>query len=195
MKRRLKIIAFVAFALLTVWLLLVAITIWQFGFTDHSRNSDCAIVLGAAVNGSTPSPVFRERLNHAISLYNEGMVSSLVLTGGTGSEQSYSEGAVGERYCLARGIPATSLFKEEASKTTRENLIEAKRVMEAQELVTAIIVSDPLHLKRASMMSDDLGIESVTSPTPSSCYRTFKTRFGFLIRELYFVHHYKAFGH
>jgi uncharacterized SAM-binding protein YcdF (DUF218 family) len=50
-------------------------------------------------------------------------------------------------------------------------------------------------MKRAMMMADDLGIVAVSSPTPTSRYRTLKTKLGFLLRELYFIHHYFATGH
>jgi uncharacterized SAM-binding protein YcdF (DUF218 family) len=55
-------------------------------------------------------------------------------------------------------------------------------------------VSDPLHMKRAMMMADDLDIAAVSSPTPTSRYRSLKTKLGFLLRELYFIHHYSATG-
>ena len=194
MKRGLKIGAVLILFSLIVWLIVVSISIWRFGFTDHSTDSDCAIVLGAAVSGNKPSPVFEERLKHGIALYKQGTVSKLLFTGGTGEGTAYSEGQVGASYAVASGVPASDIFREEVSTTTRENLVEAKRQMDANGLKTAIIVSDPLHLKRAQMMATDLGIDSVASPTPSSRYRSFRTRMGFLVRELYFVHHYKLFG-
>jgi vancomycin permeability regulator SanA len=36
--------------------------------------ADAAVVMGATVFRDRPSPVFRERINHAIDLYQEGMV-------------------------------------------------------------------------------------------------------------------------
>jgi uncharacterized SAM-binding protein YcdF (DUF218 family) len=57
-------------------------------------------------------------------------------------------------------------------------------------LKSAIIVSDPLHMKRAMMMADGLGIDAVPSPTATTRYQSFQTKFGFLIREIYFFHHY-----
>jgi uncharacterized SAM-binding protein YcdF (DUF218 family) len=66
--------------------------------------------------------------------------------------------------------------------------------MKTHNLKSAIIVSDPLHMKRAMMMADDLGIEAVSSPTPTTRYRSLRTKLGFLVRELYFVHHYVLTG-
>ena len=58
-----------------------------------------------------------------------------------------------------------------------------------------MIVSDPLHLRRAAMMAKDLGISAVTSPTATSRYRSARTQLNFLLREIYFVHQYLLTGH
>jgi uncharacterized SAM-binding protein YcdF (DUF218 family) len=66
--------------------------------------------------------------------------------------------------------------------------------MRQNGLTSAIIVSDPLHMKRAMLMADDLAIAAASSPTPTSRYRSLKSKLGFLLRELYFIHHYVATG-
>jgi hypothetical protein len=43
-------------------------------------------------------------------------------------------------------------------------------------------------------MADDFGIQAVSSPTPTTRYRSLRTKLGFLVRELYFVHHYFLTG-
>jgi uncharacterized SAM-binding protein YcdF (DUF218 family) len=45
-------------------------------------------------------------------------------------------------------------------------------------------------MKRAMMMADGLGIDAVPSPTATTRYQSFQTKFGFLIREIYLFHHY-----
>ena len=59
---------------------------------------------------------------------------------------------------------------------------------------TAILVSDPLHLRRAMWMAHDLGLSAVTSPTPTTRYRSWRARFRFLGRELYYWHYYLFTG-
>ena len=67
-------------------------------------------------------------------------------------------------------------------------------MMQKNGLKSAIIVSDPLHMKRAMMMAAGLGIDAVSSPTPTTRYRSLQTKLGFLVRELYFFHHYVIIG-
>lgn len=179
---------------LTAWLIVVAWDIWSFGNHDHANPSDCAIVLGAAVDGSVPSPVFMERIRHAVTLYQNGTVATIIFTGGFGKGEPNAESLVGANYARLSGIPPAAILTETNSHTTRQNLSEAKFLMTSSGLHSAIIVSDPLHLRRASIMARDLGIQSVTSPTPTSRYRSMMARLGFLIRELYFLHHYRISG-
>ena len=173
-----------------LWLGAVAGWIVAFGESDHARPSDCAIVLGAAAYGSKPSPVFAERINHAVALYQSGTVKYLLFTGGSVIEADQSESAVARNHAITAGVPAEAILTESQSRTTAQNLVQAKGVMAEHDLKTAVIVSDPLHLKRAASMAAGLGINAVTSPTPTSRYRTWKVKAGFLIREVFYLHGY-----
>jgi len=194
MKRRVvKTLMWLSTALLAC-LLVTGIMIWNFGGQDHAKNSDCIIVLGAAAYGTEPSPVFKERIKHAIALFQKGEASMIIFTGGRGDGTSHAESEVGAAFAVSEGVSKASILTETRSRTTHQNLAEAKALMDATGLRTSIIVSDPLHLKRASVMARDLGISAVTSPTTTSRYRSLKTKFGFLLREIYFYHHYAVTG-
>jgi uncharacterized SAM-binding protein YcdF (DUF218 family) len=186
---------------LTLGLLLVAWIAIQIGLTARytvksygANHAEVAIVLGAAVIDDKPSPVFAERLNHAIQLYERNFVKRLILTGGYGEGDSRSESAVGAAYAIARGVPANRIVTESVSHTTKENLIEANRLMIEHGWKSALLVSDPLHMRRACTMAADLGIYAGPSPTTTSAYVSFGAQFRFLLRELYFQHHYWLFG-
>ncbi|HEX7262279.1 MAG TPA: YdcF family protein, partial [Luteolibacter sp.] len=118
----------------------------------------------------------------------------LLFTGGIGDGQRYSESSVGRRVATQQAVPANDILIEERSHTTRQNLSEARAVMRHHGLKSAIVVSDPLHLKRAMAMAGDLGISAVSSPTPTTRYRSFQTKLGFLVREIYFYQHYLIVG-
>ena len=78
--------------ILATLLLLLIYSAWQLwdiervGNLDQNEKADCAIVLGAAAWHNKPSPVLKERLNHAIGLYKTDRVRALVLTGGYGKD-------------------------------------------------------------------------------------------------------------
>ena len=194
MRRRIRRIAFWLLVGALSWCVALGAIIWRYGAQDRATQSDCIIVLGAAVQGAKASPVFEERIRHGISLYNAGYAPRLVFTGGFGDGQTYSESGVGRSFAIQNGVPAADIFIEETSRTTQQNLVEAHSVMRQHGMKSAIIVSDPLHMKRAIMMSDALGMTAASSPTPTSRYRSLRTKLGFLLRELYFIHHYIVTG-
>lgn len=162
--------------LLLFWMLALSVQIVTSGRPSPARRSDAAIVLGAAAYDVRPSPVFEERIRHAIRLHRLGAARKLLFTGGYGPGARHAEASVGRRYALHHGVPAADILTETTSRTTHQNLSEAHRVMRRHRLRTALIVSDPLHLKRALRMADDLGMDATGAPTPTSRFRTWRTK-------------------
>lgn len=181
-------------AALLLWLLTLSLLIISFSRRGSRRPSDAIIVLGAAVQGGRPSPVFAARLDHAIELQRNGVGRFLVLTGGVGEGDAISESQAGAEYALARGVPREQILTESISQTTRQNLVQARGLLSEHGLKTGLLVSDPLHMRRACMMAADLGIDVESAPTSTTRYQSWRSRFTFLLRELYFYHHYLAFS-
>lgn len=172
--------------LVVIYTIIAAVQIVRYGRLDNKTKCDVAIVLGAATPGEEVSPVYRERINHGVWLYENGYVDYLILTGGVGEGNEKSDAYVAKQYAIERGIPDLAILIEEQSTITEENLEYAKVIMQEHSLGTAIIVSDPLHMKRAMLMAEDYGINACSSPTPTTMYRSAKTRIPFLARELFF---------
>lgn len=163
-----------------------AFNIYVYGYESSHIKADAAIVLGAAVWGNEPSPVFRERINHAVNLYQNEDVRNIIFTGGVGEINEPAEAIVGKLYAVKEGVKETNIFVETESENTRQNLINARKVALDNKLSKFLIVSDPLHLKRAVLMAQDLGMDAYPSPTPTTRYRSFKSKLEFLMRETYF---------
>ena len=172
--------------LIVLYTIIAAVQIVQYGKLDNKTKCDVAIVLGAATSGEEVSNVYRERINHGIWLFENGYVDYLILTGGVGERNKASDAYIAKQYAISNGVPETVLLIEEESTITEENLEYAKAVMEEHSLDTAIIVSDPLHMKRAILMAEDYGICAYSSPTPTTMYRSAKTQIPFLAREVFF---------
>lgn len=153
--------------------------------------ADAALVLGSAVRGCTPTPVFAARIQQAVNLWKAGRVKAVIFAGGLGTGDSCSEAEAARRYALARGLPAGALFREDLSRTTWENLKFSKVILASQGFGSVLIVSDPLHMMRAMDMARDLGLPARPSPTPLSPYRSLKKRLGFVAREAWFYTGYR----
>ncbi|WP_255682196.1 YdcF family protein [Luteimonas sp. BDR2-5] len=175
--------------LCVLWLAGVAAWIVHVGNRDDAGPADAIVVLGAAAYDAVPSPVFEARIAHGLDLYRAGHAKTLIFTGGYGGASArFSESQVARRYALRKDIPGDAILIESRSRTTLENLVEARQLMQEHGLHRVIIVSDPLHMARALRTARALGIDAVGSPTPSTRFRTLRTQSEFLAREVYFFH-------
>ncbi|MDQ0230180.1 YdcF family protein [Metabacillus malikii] len=186
---RLVIILLISFF---IFIIHSAISIWSFSKQNQFVQTDAAIVLGAAVWHDEPSPVFRERITHAITLYENDYVEKIIFTGGKGKGSHVSEAEVAKAYAIKHDVHPDDILIETKSKITEENLIYAHEIASEKDLNTFTIVSDPLHMKRAMLMAKTIGIEEIySSPTQTSAYKTVKSQIPFFLRELVYYVGYK----
>lgn len=174
-----------------IYIICNVISICRYSFVYENESCDVAIVLGAATSGSEVSEVYKQRLNHAMELYQNGYVKYIIVTGGKGKGNHFSDAAIAGEYLVSMGIPDEVILEEDTSTITQENLENAKIIMEENGYETAAIVSDPLHMKRAMLLAKDSGIVAISSPTKSSAYKTLKTKIPFVAREAFFYIGYK----
>ena len=185
-KKTFRLIFLFLISTILFYLIFTAINIVNYGKIDEKAHSNVAIVLGAGTSSGEVSPVYRERINHGIWLYESGYVDYLILTGGIGEGNNVSDAYIAKQYAISKSVPEQAIFIEEKSTITEENLENAKAIMNENSFNTAIIVSDPLHMKRAMLIAGDYGIDAYSSPTPTTMYRSFKTKITFLVREEFF---------
>lgn len=165
---------------------LLAWRIYSFGNTTSDARADAAVVLGAAVWTDQVSPVFKERINHAINLYRTGRVRKVIFTGGQGNPGEPTESAAARDYALQSGVPAGDILIEQKSHNTYENIIYAKEIADTHGIQNVLIVSDPLHMKRAMTMAEDVGLVAEASPTPSTRYQGLSSQMNLLAHETYY---------
>ncbi len=143
-----------------------AVLIWS--AIDQARPAGSIVVLGAAQYDGRPSPVLRARLDHGIDLWKNGMGKVLVLTGGRGYGDTTSEAAVGQSYARKRGVPDSVIVLENKGRTTRESMLAVSEILGTRGIKSAILVSDPFHMLRLSILGRRFGLVPYTSPTRTS---------------------------
>ena len=173
-------------ALTVVLFTITAARIYRYSSVAVDKQADAAVVLGAAVWSQNVSPVFRERINHAVDLYRKGKVRKLIFTGGQGNSNEPTEAAAASSYAQANGIPIQDILVEQKSHTTFENIVNAKQLADANSLKTILIESDPMHMKRAMTMARDVGLIAYPSPTPTTRYVGWRTQMSELARETFY---------
>jgi len=162
-----RLVASILLAIVAVWGVSMAAVLF-FSSIDQARPADSIVVLGAAQYDGRPSPVLRARLDHGIDLWNRGMGKVLVVTGGKGYGDTTSEADVGRSYAKKHGIPDTAILLENKGRTTRESMLAVSRLLEERGSKTAILVSDPFHMLRLSIIGRRFGMTPYTSPTRTS---------------------------
>lgn len=158
---------------------------------DQSRVADAIVVFGAAEYVGRPSPVYRARLEHAYELFERGMAPLVITTGGSGKDPNFSEGQVGRDYLANRGIPDVNLIAETQGTDTEHSARRVAAIMQANDLKSALLVSDAYHVYRAKRMMEHEGITVYTSPRPDSVPKTLWGRFIAALREAFSYAMYK----
>src|ERR1035437_2434891 len=128
-------------------------------------HADAIVVFGAAEYDGRPSPVYRARLDHGLSLFHHGIAPLLITLGGNGGDQ-YNEGAVGREYLMGMGVPRQAIIAETVSRNSEESARRVSVIARANGLHRLVIVSDGTHMFRIHEICAAEGLDVLTSPRP-----------------------------
>lgn len=120
------------------------------------EDTDCILVLGAGVHGTTLSHMLEDRVNTGIELYNSGAAPKLLMSGDHGRED-YDEVNSMKAYAKDKGVPSSDIFMDHAGFSTYESMYRARDVFKAEKI---IIVSQKYHLYRALYVARYLGLDA-----------------------------------
>src|SRR5687768_16437634 len=161
-------VAIVVGLILFGYYLITFVQVWSAAGDDNQNKSDAIIVLGAAQYNGTPSRVFGARLDHAAALYQKGIASTIVVTGGKQEGDQFTEAAAGADYLARKWITQHDILREDQSHTSLESLQASARFLRERGSTSVVLVSDPFHSLRVRLIEEELGLVAVTSPTRSS---------------------------
>lgn len=160
-------------------LFLVFIIVFSFSFIiiesqiiNHARNRNTedayyAILLGAGLNGSNPSLTLLQRINAAVEYLHENKDVKVVVSGGRGTHELYTEAEIMSKLLQTRGIEINRIIVEDSSTNTQENLAYSKNFIDSNR--KTIIISSGFHLFRAKSIAKKLGYKNIgglASKTP-----------------------------
>jgi uncharacterized SAM-binding protein YcdF (DUF218 family) len=179
--------------LLILWLIgvvLLAIFIYVYGKLDRAQEADVIVVLGAGVQrNNRPGPALIRRSTQAAALWQKGLVTHVICSGGTPGDVRRSEADACRELLVEAGVPASAILMEDRSRSTEENAFYTRQVMDEHGWKTAIVVSDGYHLLRATWLFTQVGITVYTSPAADPSFGNWLTSMG---RELA-AFHWQAF--
>lgn len=135
---------------------------------DQARPVPAIVVLGAAQYNGKPSPVLRARLEHALTLYREGLAPTVVVTGGIGEGDRVSEATVGQQYLVGHGVPDTAVVVRPEGRSTQSSVRSVADWALERGTPRVLLVSDPFHMLRLRIEASRAGLTASTSPTRTS---------------------------
>ncbi len=158
-----------SFALLLIaaacWFAWVHHAILATAAIDNAEPADAIAVFGAAEYAGRPSPVFRARLDKALSLYQRNIAPVIVtLGGGADKDSGKTEGGVGRDYLLANGVPLAHIIAETDSVDTEQQVQRLAAIAKQNHLQHIVVVSDGTHLFRIALLCRRAGLDIYTSP-------------------------------
>jgi uncharacterized SAM-binding protein YcdF (DUF218 family) len=173
-RRRWKIVRrslLAAFLLVAGYYAITLVDVYRTGRSDQARPVDAIVVLGAAQYDGTPSPQLTARLDHALTLYNEGIAPLVVVTGGKQPDDRFTEAESAARYLSERGVPSEAIAAESAGRSTYESLANTADLLDQRGLDRVVVVTDPYHALRSRLTAEDVGLTAYVSPTPTTVVR------------------------
>ena len=137
------------------------------------------IVLGAQVReDGTPSVQLQWRLDAAAEAWKLRQVP-IVVCGAQGSDEPEPEAAVMKRVLAEAGIPEESIWTDPDSFNTRQNLENARDMLEEAGMkdLPALIVSSQYHVPRAMALARDAGLDATGLGSPCKAEYWVKNHF------------------
>jgi uncharacterized SAM-binding protein YcdF (DUF218 family) len=134
---------------------------------DDSRTADAILVLGTSARDGEPGAVLRARLEHALSLYRDGVAPRVITVGGVGAGETVSEADAGRSWLQRQGVAADAVVAVGTGVNTLTSMRAVRDELRGRGWDDVVVVTDPSHHARVRHMASGLGIEATGSPTQS----------------------------
>jgi len=124
---------------------------------DSAPSDRLAIVFGAGLRrDGTPTPILRDRVETAASLYFSGRVEKLLMSGDN-SVPNYNEPQAMRQYAVSLGVPDEAIAMDYAGSRTYDTCYRAKAIFGVK---SALLVTQKFHLPRALFLCNALGLNA-----------------------------------
>ncbi|MCX5296199.1 YdcF family protein [Streptomyces sp. NBC_00193] len=138
---------------------------------------DFVVMLGSGlIGGDRVPPLLASRLRkgreiHDAQIARGGRVPLLLTSGGKGSDEKLAEARAMADWLIAEGVPQEHVRLEDRSRTTEENLLFSRTVMEAADPgYRCVVVTNNFHAFRAAMMARKAGVNGQVLGSPTAKY-------------------------
>jgi uncharacterized SAM-binding protein YcdF (DUF218 family) len=148
-----------------LYVIVTFVQVWFASRRDEVHAADAIVVLGAAQYDCEPSPVLRQRLDHAHELYLDGVAGAIVVTGGKQQGDRCTEAETSANHLRAEGVPDEDLLLEVQGRNSWESLAATGRILRERDLTRVVLVTDGYHALRVQAIADQIGLDASVSPS------------------------------
>jgi len=131
--------------------------------TARDAEAPYLVVLGAGVNGTSPSLALEYRLEAAKAYLDEYPEATAVVSGGQGEGENISEAECMRSWLAKNGISEDRIIMEDKSTSTYENLKNSLEIIKnsgGDPEGKIAVLSGEYHLYRATYMARELGADA-----------------------------------
>ena len=102
-----------------------------------------------------------DRLTEALVQYRKGRIKTILISGGSGSLVDDTRESVLAKAFLTEncGVPDSVILIDSVSRNTYENAVETKKIMNAEGLKSAIMITSAWHMRRAEGCFKKVGLD------------------------------------
>lgn len=158
-----------------VWVVVcgvLALMLLRAGDVSTAEPSDAIVVLGAGLRrDGRPGDALYRRTVWAAQAYADGLAPAIICTGGQSEGRPRAESEACRELLMSEGVPSEAIFLERESRSTEENAINAKQMMEEQGWESVIVVTDAFHMLRADWIFTSYDVPHTNHPVPRNWVR------------------------
>ena len=160
----------------TALLILLGLGLVLFGTLEiviaaHSRDRlmedpqpEVMVIFGCQMRRDGPSILLKDRLDTALTYWEEHPDIKIVVTGGKGDDEHVSEAQGMYDYLTAHGVDGESIYMEDKSRNTWQNINNTFALMEREGWSLTgdvLLVSSGFHLARIEMLWNRVRADSL----------------------------------
>lgn len=159
-----------------VFFLVVEVVIFSGFFEKPNEEPRYIVVLGTTVYEDGPCYLLRQRLKEAVKWADIYENATIVVTGGQGETEPFTEGTEMKRYLVEElGVSEDRVLVEEASMNTYENMKFTGKLLEKEdekfsyEETPVLVVTNNFHMYRSIKIAEKAGYSNVAG-APAGTY-------------------------
>ena len=147
--------------LATLFLCVTSVSLIYSANCSVTYDEDVLIILGSGINGDVVPEQLAARPDAGIGYYSRNPGVTIVVSGGKGDGENVTEAEAMKKYLVSKGVPESSIIKEDRSVSTYTNLYNTKQILDERfgTGYTAAVITNRYHIFRAGETAKYLGMD------------------------------------